>query len=98
MSTAVDTSKQCVITNKSNTSSDTTNPTPTGIDIVVGTPIDTSFETENTTGAKLSSAKNFEILSLLSDSTSTVITAGNSGTVTLDRSQTDNGVTSYEYG
>jgi len=98
MSTAVDTSKQCVITNKSNTSSDTTNPTPTGIDFVVGTPIDTSFETENSTGALLSSAKNFEILSLLSDSTSTVITAGNSGTVTLDRSQTDNGVTSYEYG
>jgi hypothetical protein len=81
-----------VITNNSNQSSDTSKPAPKGYDIVIGSPIDTSWETDNANGAVLSSAKNFEILPL-ADGKSTVITAGSSGSIVLDRADTIDGVT-----
>ena len=84
--TTADATKQCTITNNSKTSTDPSNPTPKGCDFVVGSPIDPSWETDNATGALLSSAKNFEILPL-ADGT-TVIAAGTSGIIILDRSQT----------
>jgi hypothetical protein len=86
MSTLDTADNQCAITNKSNTSSDTSTNAD-GYDIVVGSPIDPSWQTDNATGAVLSAAKNFELLPL-ADGTSTVIKIGTSGSIVLDRSET----------